>query len=178
MNILAAGVDDMRCAEPSGKGQFLIVDVGSDDGGATQRGTHNGPHAHHAAADDHHHIGVRDRCAADGVEAHAHRLHEGTRAGIKPLGDDNLLPGQRDVGTHGTVALHAQRLVVLAGIHPSAAARGTLPAVGVGIDGDHHARAQRVGHTVAHLLHHGTNLVPRDDRHTHHRVAPQPRVEV
>ena len=77
MDIFRKGVDGIGGTHLMGQRQLFVVNVGSNDGSATLGGTYDGSHAHHAAADDHHHVDVGHLGAAHGVEAHAHRLYQG-----------------------------------------------------------------------------------------------------
>ena len=74
------------------------------------------------------------------MEAHTHGFYQGTGAWVEFSGRDDLFPGQGDKLPHGTVALYAECLVVLAGVHTVVTAGGTLAAVGIGITGHHHPR--------------------------------------
>ena len=178
MHVVSAGVHRVAGTHLSGQGQFLVVNVGSNDGGTALCCTHHGSHAHHATANDQHHVDVGDLGTAHGVEAHTHRLDEGTGAGREqPCGND-LLPGQDNKLAHGTITLHAQRLVVLARIDARVAARSTLATVGIGIHRDHHAGLQALGHIGSHTLDHGTHLMAGNDRHAHHGVLAQISTEV
>ena len=112
------------------------------------------------------------------MESDGHRLYEGAVSCRYAFHGYYLLPRQCDVLPHRTVALHSERLVVLARVHPSVAACGTLSAVGVRVDGDSHAGLQRVGASFAHRLDDGSYLVSRYDILLRHCVAAEESVEV
>ena len=91
---------------------------------------------------------------------------------------NDLLPGQGDVFTHGSPALHAKGLIMLAGVVTTVATGGAYTTVGIGIDGDSHALHQMLGHTGTRLFYHCTNLMTGHHWHLHHRVQPTIGVQV
>ena len=117
MYILGHGVDGITGSHLFGKGQFLVVDIGSHDGSATLDRTHHSAHANHTAANDQHHVNIGDLGSADSMEANTHRLDKRTCAGSEQTSGNHLLPRQGDILTHGSPTLDTQCLVVLAGIH-------------------------------------------------------------
>ena len=112
------------------------------------------------------------------METDAHRLNQRRFAWRDVTRGDNLAPRQYGVLAHDTVALHAKRLVVLAGVDTSVAARGAVSAVGIGVYGYVHARFQCVGHAVANGFNHRSHFVTGDDGQLHHGVTAQVCVEV
>ena len=117
MGIFGLGIHGISRTHLLGQGQFLIVDVGSDDSGTTQGRTHHGTHSHHTATNDHHYINIGHLSTVYSMETHAHRLYQRTSTGIKPFGRNHLLPGQHEQFAHGTPALHAERFIMLTGIY-------------------------------------------------------------
>ena len=178
MNVLGLGVHRVGCSHLAGQQQFLVVNVGGHHRGPSQGGAHNGTHAHHAAAYDQHHVDVGHLGTAHGVEAYAHRLHQGANLGREQSGGNDFLPGQDDEFAHGAIALNAQRLIMLAGVHALVAARGALATVGVGIHRNRHAGLQPLGHMTAHGLDGGSHLVAGNDGVQGHAVAAHERVQV
>ena len=178
MHILCLRVDGIGSTHLLRQCQFLIVDVGGNDSGTTQGRAHDGTHTHHATANHHHRVDIRHLCSVHGVEAHTHRLYQGTGTRVESSGRDHFLPGQGDKLPHGAVALHTEGLVVLTGIHPSVAARGALATVRIGSTGHHHPRLQDLRHVGTHLLNDGSYLMTWYHRHLHHRVPAEPCVQV
>ena len=178
VKLLGGAVDGVGGSHTLCQGQLAVVEVNGDDGGSAQRGTCDGAKAYHAAADDHDRIGIGHLCTVYRMEAHAHGLYEGAVAQRDALHGYHLLPRHHDVVAHGTVALHTQCLVMLAGIGPTVHARGAMSAVGIGVYGHGSAYGKRVGHIGAHLLYGSTYLVSGDDGQLHHGVAPEEGVEV
>ena len=178
MHILLKRVHGIGGSHLLGQRQFLVVDVGSDDGSTTQGGTHHGAHAHHTTANHHHHVDIRHLGTVHGMETDTHRLYQCTGAGIESLGGNHLLPGQDEQFAHGTPALHAERLVVLAGVHTAIPARGALATIGIGIHGDNHAGLQHIGHVLAHADNLCAHLMTGHHGHLHHRVAAAEGVQV
>ena len=170
MDVFLCAVNRVFCAETTNDFQFLVVHVAGDDLGATHDGTNDSTNAHHTATDNHDGVGIDDLCAANGVETNAHRLDKcGVLDGNRANRDD-LLPGYSDVLTHGTIALNAERLIVLAGIVTAVTARRAVTAVGVGIDGDGHAHAKMRGSSGTDGSYGGADFMAGDDGHLHHRV--------
>ena len=162
----------------SRQGEFLRVQVGGDHGGAAPDRTDHGAQAHHTAADHQHGVGIHDAAAGDGVEAHAHRFDEGGVAQVDPVGGDDLLPGEGDVFAHRAVALHTQRLVVLAGVVAARAAGGAAAAIRIRVHGDDLSGPETLRYAGAGGGDDGADLVPGDDVRLRHRVAPAEGVEV
>ena len=104
------------------------------------------------------------------MEPHAHRLNERTGARGEQTGGDYFFPRQGDVFAHGTVALHAKCLIVLAGVDTRVAAGCAFAAIGVGVDRDGHAGLQSFGHLGTHGLYDGSHLMAGDNRQVYHRV--------
>ena len=178
VHILLKRVHGVGGSHLLGQRQFLVVDICRNDGGPTQSCTHHGAHAHHATANHHHHVDIRHLGAVHGVETDTHRLYQRTGAGVESLGGNHLLPRQHEQFAHGAPALHAERLVVLAGVHAAIAARGALTTVGIGIHGNNHAGLQHIGHVLAHADNLGAHLMARHDRHFHHGVAAAECIQV
>ena len=112
------------------------------------------------------------------MEAYAHGLDEGCFLGCQCACRDNLLPGEDDVLAHGSVALHSEGLIVLAGVDASVAARGAVAAIGVGVAGDDHAWAEVGGYVGSYGFDDGTYLMAGDDRIESHGVATHEGVDV
>ena len=112
------------------------------------------------------------------MKTDTHRFNKCTGAGSEQSCGNDLLPRHNEILTHGTVALHTKRLVVLAGIRSAIATRGTLVAVGIGIEGDGHARFESLGHFAAHLHDGCAHLMTRYHGHLHHRVLTEECTEV
>ena len=117
MHILSHGVDGICGTHLTGQGQFLVVDIGSDDGGTTQGRANDGTHTHHTTADDDHSVDICHLGTVHGVEAYTHRLYQCTGTRRELSGGNHLLPRQCDQFAHGTIALHTESLVMFAGIH-------------------------------------------------------------
>ena len=116
MNILLGTVDGVFCPQATDNGELLVVHVAGNNFGATHDGTNYCTDTHHATTDDHHRIGVNDLRTADGMKTDAHRLNECSVFNGNRADGDDFLPGYGDVSAHGTVALYAECLVVLAGV--------------------------------------------------------------
>lgn len=91
---------------------------------------------------------------------------------------DDLLPEERQVFAHGTVALYAERLIMFAGIYPSVAAGGTCTAVGVRVDGYTHAWLESGGYVRTDSFDYGSDFMSGNDREFYHRVTSQECVQV
>ena len=116
MSILCPGVERIGCTHLLGQGQLLIIDIGSDNGCTTHHTANDGTHTYHTATNDHHHVDISNLRTTHGMETNTHRLYQGCHLRRERTGRDNLLPGQNDKLLHSTIALNAQRLVVLTGI--------------------------------------------------------------
>ena len=112
------------------------------------------------------------------MEAHTHGLDEGTGTRCEQSGRNHFLPRQYDIFTHGTIALHTQRLVMLAGIHTGITAGSTLATIRIGVTGNHHTWLQPLRHISTHLFDDSPNLMTRDHRHLDHRVLSQIGTEI
>ena len=178
MYILCAAVDGSSSAKLTRQRQLLVVEVHGDDRSAAKAGTHDGTHANHAAADDQHRVGIRHLTAIDSVEAHTHRLDQRDVLRRQALGWNHLLPRYSDVFTHGTMALNAQRLIVLAGVETTTTAAGAVAAGRVRIHGDKLSCLQISRHALAYPFYGGTNLMTRDDWRQRQCIAAAVRVEV
>ena len=140
VHILLGAVDGVFSAQPTDDGQFLVVHIAGNDLGTTHDGAHHGTYTHHATANDHDGVGVNHLRTTHGMETDGHRLNQGSVLDGNRTDGDDFLPGNGDVFAHGTVALHAQRLVVLAGVVAAVLARRTVAAVGIGVHRDGHSR--------------------------------------
>ena len=112
------------------------------------------------------------------MKTDAHRLNKSTYAGSEQSCGNDLLPRHYEILTHGTVALHAECLVVLAGIRSAITARCTLVTVGIRVEGDSHARFESFWHFAAHFHYGSAHLMTRYHRHLHHRVLSEECTEV
>ena len=112
------------------------------------------------------------------MEAYTHRFNQGTGTRCEQSGRNHFLPRQHDILAHGTIALHAQCLVMLAGIDTSIAAGSTLPTIGIGVTSNDHARLQSLRNSGSYLLNDSSYLMTRNDWHLHHGVLPQISAEV
>ena len=178
MNIILQGIDGIAGTHLTGDGEFLIVDIRSNDSSTTRGTAHNGTHTHHTTADDHHHVDIRHLCTADGVETHTHRFDEGTGTGCEQSCRNDFLPRHGDILAHGSPTLHTECLVMLTGIHTAVTTGGTLATVRIRIDGHGHAGLQALGHVLANADDRGTHFMARHHRHAHHRIASTEGAEV
>ena len=112
------------------------------------------------------------------MEADAHRLDEGGIARRDAIGRNHLLPRYDDVVGHGTVALHSECLVELAGIHATGQTRGACTAVRVGVNRNGLAYGERCGNAFAQSRNLATNLMTRDDGELHHWVTTEIGIQV
>ena len=81
MHIVGLRVDGVAGAHLTGQGQFLVVDVGSHNGGTALGTAHDGSHTYHTTADDQYHVDIRHLSTTHCMESHAHRLYQGTGTG-------------------------------------------------------------------------------------------------
>ena len=112
------------------------------------------------------------------MESHAHGFYQRTDLRREQSGRNHFLPRQHDVLHHGTIALHTQRLVVLAGIDTLVTTGGTFTTVGVRITGYHHAWLQSFRHAVAYCFDDGSHLMTWDHRVQCHGIAPHEGIDV
>ena len=135
-------------------------------------------HTHHTTTNHHHHIDIRHLGTVHSMEAHTHRLYQGTGTWIQTLSWNHFLPWQHQQFAHGAPTLHAKRLVVLTGIHPAVTTRGALATVGIGIHSHNHAGLQQVGHILTHADNLGPHLMTGHYRHLYHRVTTAEGIQV
>ena len=170
VSILGLGVNGVCSTKLLGQCQLLVVDVGSYYCCTAQSRAHNCAEAHHSATDYNNGVDISNLSAIHCVETYTHGLDECTGAWVESLGWDYFLPRQSYELAHSAVTLHAQSLVVLAGVYTLVAARSTFSAVCVWIAGNHHARLQYLRHVGTHLLDNCAHLVTGYYGHFYHWV--------
>ena len=159
-------------------GQFLVIHVASYNLCTTHDSTHYSTNAHHTTANNHDSIGIDHLCTADGMETDRHRLDDGSMLYCDVANGDDLLPGNGDIFTHGTIALYSQCLVVLTSVVTSVLARRAVAAVGIWVDGDCHSGLQVCWNRSTYFCYLGTNLMTRNNRHLHHGVQSAVSIQV
>ena len=173
MDIFGHGIDRMCSSHPTCQSKLFIVNVGRDNSSSAKYGTYHRTKSYHSAADHHNSIDIADRSSCSGMETHTHRLHKGACTRIQPLCRDDLGPWKGHLLPHRSVSLHSESLVELACIRPTVPARRALSASCIWIYGHGHSRPYDVWHSLSDLLDHSADLMSRDHRKLHQRVAAQ-----
>ena len=178
MYVFCLGVDGVGGSHLTCEGKFLVVDVGCYDCCSTHGCTYYYSHTYHSATDDEDYVDVGDLGTTDGMETDTHGFDECTDTWGEQSGWNDFLPRQGDIFLHGSVALNAECLVMLAGIDALVATCGTFATVGVGVAGDYHTGFESFGYAFAYGFDGGSHFVTRNDGIECHGVASHEGVDV
>ena len=112
------------------------------------------------------------------MKTHTHWFNQGAVTGRNAFSRNNFRPRKYRIFTHYPITLYAQRLIVFTGIDPSIPARSTFPAIRIRIQRHIHALLKTLRYARSYGFYHRPNLMPRNNRHFHHRVPPQISIQV